>query len=206
MTDLSHADDPHAIIAELTRSDFVSFLIRTFPHISGGADLELNWHLDAIAHELARVRDGSCRRLLVTLPPRNLKSIMISVAWVAWCLGRDPRINFVCVSYSSELAAKHARDCRPIMQSAWYKKLFPRTIIAATRSAVHDFETTRGGGRLATSVGGTLTGRGGDIIVIDDPIKPDDAMSDTVRNAVNEWFHATLASQLNDKSAARSSP
>ncbi|WP_267389245.1 phage terminase large subunit [Sphingomonas sp. GC_Shp_3] len=199
MSDLSRADDPHAVIVELIRSDFVSFLISAFPHISGGADLEPNWHLDAIAHELTRVRDGSCRRLLVTLPPRNLKSIMISVAWVAWCLGRDPRLNFVCVSYSSELAAKHARDCRSIMQSGWYRELFPHTIIASTRSAVHDFETTRGGGRLATSVGGTLTGRGGDIIVIDDPIKPDDAMSDTVRDGVNEWFYATLASRLNDK-------
>lgn len=84
------------------------------------------------------------------------------------------------------------------MQSAWYRALFPRTVIAGARSAVHDFETTRGGGLLATSVGGTLTGRGGDII-IDDPIKPDDAMSATVRGGVKEWFQATLASRLNDK-------
>lgn len=78
-------------------------------------------------------------------------------------------------------------------------RLFPRTMITASRSAVHDFETSAGGGRLATSVGGTLTGRGGDIIIIDDPIAPDDAMSDTTRNTVNDWFHTTLASRLNDK-------
>ncbi len=132
-------------------------------------------------------------------PPRNLKSITISVAWVAWCLGQDPSLSFVCVSYSNDLSGKRARDCRAIMQSSWYRRLFPRTIIATSRSAVHDFETTVGGGRLATSIGGTLTGRGGDVIIIDDPIKPDDALSDSVRNAVNEWFHSTLASRLNDK-------
>lgn len=197
--DLSQVSDPHAFLDELARRDFPSFLIRAYPWISGGANLDPNWHLDAIAFQLDRVSSGECRRMLFTLPPRNLKSIMISVAWVAWRLGHDPSLNFVCVSYSSELAAKHARDCRSIMQSSWYRRLFPQTIIKTSRSAVHDFETTGGGGRLATSIGGTLTGRGGDIIIIDDPIKPDEAMSDTTRNNVNEWFHTTLASRLNDK-------
>ena len=192
-------DDPHAMIQALLRRDFMSFLLRAYPHIKGGAQLLPNWHLDAIAYQLERVRDGTCRRLLVTMPPRNLKSIMISVAWVAWQLGQDPSLNFVCVSYSNELSAKHARDCRAIMQSGWYRQLFPRTIIAAARSAVHDFETTAGGGRLATSIEGTLTGRGGDIIIIDDPIKPDATMSEVSRNAVNDWFSSTLASRLNDK-------
>jgi predicted phage terminase large subunit-like protein len=196
--DLSRISDPHAFLDELARRDFVSFLIRAFPYINGGADLDPNWHLDAIACQLERVARGDCRRLLVTLPPRNLKSITISVAWVAWRLGRDPSLNFVCVSYSKDLSEKHARDCRAIIQSSWYRRLFPCTIIAS-RSAVADFETTRGGGRLATSISGTLTGRGGDIIIIDDPIKPDEAMSETTRNSVNEWFHTTLASRLNDK-------
>jgi predicted phage terminase large subunit-like protein len=199
MTDVPQIADPHALIEVLMRRDFASFLTRAFPWINGGADLTPNWHLDAVAHQLDRIRDGSCKRLLVTMPPRNLKSIMISVAWVAWRLGHDPSLNFVCVSYSNELSAKHARDCRAIMQAHWYRALFPRTIIAASRSAVHDFETTAGCGRLATSIGGTLTGRGGDIIIIDDPIKPDDAMSDSVRTNVNEWFQTTLASRLNDK-------
>ena len=192
-------DDPHAAVKELMRQDFGSFLIRAMPHIQGGADLAYNWHIDAIAYQLERISDGSCRRLIVNLPPRNLKSIMISVAWVAWRLGNNPTLNFVCVSYSNELSSKHARDCRSIMQSRWYQDLFPSTRVASSRSAAHDFETTAGGGRLATSIGGTLTGRGGDIIIIDDPIKPDDANSDTARDGVNDWFHSTLASRLNDK-------
>jgi hypothetical protein len=179
--------NPQAFMAELTRGDFASFAIGAYPHIRGGANLLPNWHLDAIAHELQRIFDGDNHRLLVTLPPRNLKSLMISVMWVAWCLGRNPRMNFVCVSYASELAIKHARDCRHLMQSAWYRKLFPNTVISS-RSAAHDFETTRGGGRLATSVGGTLTGRGGDIIILDDPINPLEANSETQRNTVNDWY------------------
>lgn len=192
-------DDPPALIRELLRRDFGSFLIRAFPYINGGAQIQYNWHLDAIAHQLARIMSGDNRRLLVTLPPRNLKSIAISVAWVAWMLGRDPTLNFVCVSYSGELAAKLARDCRAIINSAWFRELFPTSRISDKRSATHDFEMTAGGGRLATSITGTLTGRGGDIIIIDDPIKPDEAMSEATRNAVNEWFHSTLASRLNDK-------
>lgn len=198
---ISALTDQQAFLDELQRRDFMSFMIGAFPKIRGGADLQPNWHLDAIAYQLERVYRGASRRLLVTLPPRNLKSIMTSVAWVAWCLGRNPRLSFVCVSYANELSLKHARDCRGLMQTAWYRRLFPQTVIAATRSAVHDFDTTRGGGRLATSVGGTLTGRGGDIIIIDDPINPKEANSDVQREGVNDWFASTLASRLNDKAS-----
>ncbi len=79
--------DLEAVIDELLRRDFMSSLTKAFPYIRGGADLLTNWHLEAIAHQLDRVRAGDCRRLLVTLPPRNLKSITVSVAWVAWSLG-----------------------------------------------------------------------------------------------------------------------
>lgn len=192
-------DDPAALLRALMRNDFPLFLRKAFPALAGGALLAWNWHLDAIACQLNRIETGDSNRLLVTMPPRNLKSIMISVAWVAWMLGRDPTLNFVCVSYSGELAQKLARDCRTLMQSSWYRELFPGTVISNARSAAYDFETTRGGGRLATSIMGTLTGRGGDIIIIDDPIKPDDAYSDTIRKGVNDWFSTTLASRLNDK-------
>lgn len=192
-------DDPGALLRQLMRRDFRVFLRKAFSTIEGGAQLKWNWHLDAIAHELDRVRRGDNRNLVVTMPPRNLKSITISVAWVAWMLGHDPRLNFVCVSYANELSAKMARDCLYLMQSGWYRDLFPATIISSRRSAVHDFETTAGGGRLATSLTGTLTGRGGDIIIVDDPIKPSEAYSKVTRDNANNWFRMTLASRLDDK-------
>lgn len=202
MTPRARPENPAAVLRELRRRDFLAFLERAWPHIHGGELMVHNWHVDALIHRLDLVAAGSSRRLIVNLPPRNGKSIIVSIAWVAWMLGRDPSLSFVCVSYSTDqLSAKLARDCLLIMQSAWYRELFPKTVISPKRSAAHDFETTRGGGRLSTSVGGTLTGRGGDIIIIDDVIKPEDAFSETVREAVNEWFRRTLVSRLNDKSS-----
>lgn len=201
MPSKSIPQDPQALFLALLRKDFTAFLRKAYPWISGGETMLWNWHLDAMACQLDRVMRGDNRRLLVTLPPRNGKSKTISVIWVAFMLGQDPRLNFVCVSYSNDLSAKMARDSLSIMMAPWYRELFPRTIISEKRSASGDFETTAGGGRLATSVTGTLTGRGGDIIILDDVIKPDEAQSDTTRDNVNNWYESTLASRLNDKAS-----
>jgi predicted phage terminase large subunit-like protein len=194
-------DDPVAVHNHLLRQDFSYFLRRAFAWVCGGEEVDWNWHLDALVHQLDRVCARDSRRLLVSLPPRNGKSIAISIAWVAWMLGQDPTLSFVCVSYSNDLSGKLARDCLSVMQSPWYRAAFPGTIISTKRSAAHDFETTRKGGRLATSVGGTLTGRGGDIIVMDDVIKPEEANSETTRAFVNNWFRSTLSSRLDDKTS-----
>jgi predicted phage terminase large subunit-like protein len=87
------------------------------------------------------------------------------------------------------------------MQQPWYQRLFPRTRLSTVRQAVHSFETTAGGGRIATSVGGVLTGMGADVIIIDDPVKPDDALSQVERQKANDWFRHTLVTRLNDKLA-----
>jgi predicted phage terminase large subunit-like protein len=194
-------DNPSLLLRELLRRNFAAFARKAWSWISAGEPIAWNWHLDAIAYQLERIASGDNLRLIVNLPPRNAKSKTISVIWVAWILGQDPRRNFVCVSYSNELSGKLARDCISIIQSPWYRELFPRTLISAKRSAAMDFETTAGGGRLATSVTGTLTGRGGDIIILDDVIKPEEANSETTRNFVNDWYQSTLASRLNDKSS-----
>jgi len=86
-----------------------------------------------------------------------------------------------------------------VMQSNWYRSAFPQTKFSATKNATLDFQTTRNGYRYSTSVGGTLTGRGGGLIIIDDPLKPQDAMSDSKRSSVNEWFDRTLYSRLDDQ-------
>jgi predicted phage terminase large subunit-like protein len=194
-------DNPELLLKELLRRDFAAFARKAWAWISAGEPIAWNWHLDAIAYELQRVARGENLRLIVTIPPRNAKSKMISVIWVAWMLGQDPRLNFIGVSYSNELSGKLARDCQAIIQASWYRELFPRTLISAKRSAAMDFQTTAGGGRLATSVTGTLTGRGGDIIILDDVIKPEEASSETTGNGVNDWYQSTLTSRLNDKAS-----
>src|SRR5215475_8074592 len=194
------------MIEELTRAeyqavlrqDFTTFVARCFHELNPQAELAMNWHLEVIAAKLTAVRQGKIRRLIINLPPRHLKSLMASVAFPAWCLGHDPSKQILCVRYAQELADKLARDCRGIMLSGWYRQIFP-TRLAPHRQAVAEFITTRQGYRLATSNGGVLTGRGADIILIDDPLKPEEALSDTQRQAANEWFSHTLYSRLNDK-------
>src|SRR5690242_13656297 len=180
------------------RQDFTTFVARCFHELNPQTELATNWHLEVIAAKLAAVRQGKIPRLIINLPPRHLKSLLASIAFPAWCLGHDPSAQILCVSYAGELADKLARDCRLIMMSPWYRRIFP-TRLAPHRQAVQEFLTTRQGYRLATSNGGVLTGRGADIILIDDPLKPEEALSDTQRRAANEWFSHTLYSRLNDK-------
>ncbi len=110
----------------------------------------------------------------------------------------DRRAHLACRAATQELADKLSRDCRRIPASDWYQRLFP-TRLAPRHQAVPEFETTQQGCRVATSVGGVLTGRGADIIVIDDPLKPEEALSQTQRQAANEWYDHALYSRLNDK-------
>jgi predicted phage terminase large subunit-like protein len=182
----------------LLRQDFTTFVGRCFADLNPQTELAINWHLEVIADKLMEVRRGRIRRLIINLPPRHLKSLMASIAFPAWCLGHDPSAQILCVSYAQELADKLARDCRSIIMSPWYRQIFP-TRLAAHRHAVQEFLTTRQGYRLATSTGGVLTGRGADIILIDDPSKPEEALSNALRKGANEWFSHTLYSRLNDK-------
>ena len=116
----------------------------------------MNWHVEVMAGKLAAVREGRIRRLLICVPPRHLKSHVASVSFPAWCLGHDPSAQLLCVSYAQDLADKLSRDCRRIVASDWYRKLFPTTRLSPQRQAVPEFETTVQGCRLATSVGGVL--------------------------------------------------
>lgn len=184
----------------LLRNDPYSFLQRVFYEINPQTKFKGSWHIEYLMAKLEACRLGKIKRLIVNIPPRSLKSISASVAFPAWLLGKDPSAQILCVSYAQDLAEKHARDCRNVMSAEWYQEVFP-TRISGDRNAVYDFETTMHGGRNATSVGGVLTGRGADFIIIDDPLKPDEALSDTQRNAANEWFSHTLYSRLNDKSS-----
>lgn len=191
--------DRRALLRETLRRDLAAFVHRSFQVVSPGNAYRHNWHVEALAWHLREVFERRIRRLVITMPPRNLKSICASVAFPAWALGHDPALRLIAASYSQELAAKHARDCRAVMQSPWYREAFARTRLDAAKSAELEFETTARGGRLSTSVGGTLTGRGGDIIIVDDPMKPAEAMSDAKRAAVREWYDATLYSRLDDR-------
>ncbi|HET9848700.1 MAG TPA: hypothetical protein VFR68_09125 [Candidatus Dormibacteraeota bacterium] len=192
----------HDLVQELhtaVRNDFCTFFARCFTQLVSEEELQMGWHVELMASKLVAVYEGRIRRLAVNVPPRHLKSLICSVAYPAWCLGHNPSATIMCVSYAHELSEKHARDCRAIMMSEWYRKLFPETRLDSARPAAHNLLTTAGGCRYASSVDGVLTGRGAGTIIIDDPMKPDEAASETERERVNRWYDQTLLSRLNNK-------
>src|ERR1700737_2377704 len=129
------------------RSDLGYFAERCFYQLNPQAAFLTNWHIQVIAAKLTEVRAGKIRRLIISLPPRHLKSLMASIAFPAWCLGHDPSAQILSVCYAQDLADKLARDCRSIMMSPWYQRIFP-TRLAPHRQAVQEFITTRQGYRL----------------------------------------------------------
>jgi predicted phage terminase large subunit-like protein len=186
------------LLRALLRRNLSAFVEKAFATFAPGQAFDPAWHLRAIGWQLERVRRGEIRRLIINMPPRSLKSIMVSVAFPAFLLGHDPTRRIICVSYSGDLAKKHSNDFRAILEASWYRDLFPQARIGRKDSET-EIKTTARGFRFATSVGGTLTGRGAEIIIIDDPSKPDDAYSEAKRKAANEWYQNTLISRLDDK-------
>ena len=199
-TDL-RPNPPHnaMLAAAILGTDLYSFVQASFPIVSGGGRFLPNWHIEAICHELSHVWRGETRRLIITVPPRSLKSICASVCLPAFILGHDPARRIICVSYSEGLARKYANDCRALMRSNFYRGVFPTTTISPAKDTEAEVMTTARGSRLATSVGGTLTGRGGNLVIIDDPLKPQEAQSQSARDSLKQWYSNTLLSRLDHK-------
>ena len=186
------------LVDALCRTDFPSFIQRSFNTLTPNSMLQMNYHIWALAYYLELVRLGIIKRLIINFPPRSLKSIITSVAYPAFTHGHDPSKRIIVVSYGTDLAIKLSNDYRMLINELWYQRLFPLMRISQTKNTELEVTTTRKGYRLATSIDGSLTGRGGDIIIIDDPLKPAEAFTDNRREWVNNWFNNTLLSRLDD--------
>jgi predicted phage terminase large subunit-like protein len=189
------------ILQALLANNLTSFTEFAFGVVRPGVTFKPNWHFEAVTEKLSQVARGEVRRLIITLPPRTLKSLCASVALPAWFLGRYPWERVVVVSYSDILARTHANDFRLLVNDPIYQATFPAMRLA--RDTDREIMTTKRGKRIATSIDGTLTGLGGNLIIIDDPLKLNDAMSETVRSRVIEWYRSTLLSRADDKTVAR---
>ena len=139
-----------SIVDPILRTDFPSFIEKCFHEINGGRTYLRNWHIEAIAHELERCRTGANTRLIITVPPRSLKSICASIAFPAFLLGHDPTQRLINVSYSQELGAKLTSGFRHVVNSNWYRRIFAAT--RAVRDTEGEFEATRGGRRVSISI------------------------------------------------------
>jgi hypothetical protein len=180
------------------RSNFLAFFHASFHELEPNKKFEPNWHHEAIS-ELLVQSQGKLTHAFISAPPRSLKSLLVSVVWVAFKLGHDPTHKFICASYSRDLANHLGAQCRKLMQSDLYCRLFRTRLQKITED---ELMTTEGGFRLSTSVGSTLTGLGGDTLIVDDPLNASDAYSETQRKTVNTWFTDTLSSRSNDKRTA----
>lgn len=188
--------DLRALDAAL-RTRFDIFLMMVHATLNPGVPYLDSWSIDAMVHQAERVVRGEVKRLMVNVPPRNLNTLTFNIALSAFILGCDPSKRVFCISYGERLAEDHATQFRAIIESDWYRRIFPKMRIR--RSVDHDFFTTERGFRRWTSISGALTGMGGDVFIVDDPLKPEDALSDSRREAVNDWFGGTLLSRLDNK-------
>ena len=153
--------------ARLLRQNFSAFNKKVFATLEPGTAYPHNWHMDHLAWQLTRIARGEIRRLIINVPPRSGKSITVSVAFTAWLMGRDPRRRIIAVSYAEDLARKLSLDTRRVMESAWYRELFPALELVQGRQRTMELTTTLQGARFAAGVGGSVLGRGADLIVVD---------------------------------------
>jgi predicted phage terminase large subunit-like protein len=184
---------------EACKNNLSIFTQRAFNTVDPGTEYLHNWHIDCISEYLTACSNREIKRLIINIPPRSLKSISVTVAWPAWLLGLNPSERILAASYSQQLSSKHSQDCRHLIQSQWYQEVFPDVRLSASENQKMRFETTERGHRIATSVGGSSTGEGGNILIVDDPHNPMQAASDVQRITALDWFDQTFSSRLNNK-------
>ncbi len=183
------------------RQDFLAFSRKAILELDG-TKFDRGTYLEYLATELTAFVDGPTNRLLVNLPPRHLKTLLFSVCLAAWKFAHEPSAKIMVVTYAEQLAESIARWIRSILQSEWFKEAFS-TRIAKDHSAVMDFGTTAGGQLYAASFSGGITGRGADLIIIDDPHDIKDAGSSDQLDRTADIFYTIVMSRLNNRKTGK---
>lgn len=179
----------------LLSEDFQSFIEKSFTEIHGPGKYVPAEYIAVVCHHIERAIVGEERRLLFNLPPRHLKSFIVSVALPIFLLGKDPRTQVLLATYGEKLSQEHAIKAKKVMETKWYKSTFPNTKIDKG-SATDLIRTTQGGYLRAPSVGGAVTGFGADFLLVDDLVKADASAHD--RKVANDWFVNTALTRFND--------
>jgi predicted phage terminase large subunit-like protein len=185
------------VVEAACRCDFLSFVQWSFRVLQPAATLHIGWHHLAIAHHLELIRRGVIKRLAIAAPPRTLKSFMTSVAFPVFMLGHDPARQFVGISHGADLQTKFNNERRMIVTDPRYHELFPEMQIL--KNTETEFHTTQGGHCYARSAEGSLTGIGGDVLILDDYQKPLDVRSETKLASTNDLYYNTIASRINNQ-------
>lgn len=185
----------------LARRSLSNFVKLAWPIIEPGTPLVWGWHLDAVCDHLQAVSAGHITRLIINIPPRSLKSTLVSVLWPAWEWLTHPETRWLTGSYGRDLALRDATRARKVMLSDMYKSYVRPDVrweFASDQNVKSRYENSKSGTRICTSVDSGGTGEGGDRIVIDDPLAANQAFSKLAREASIEWFRTTMSTRKND--------
>jgi hypothetical protein len=169
-------------VLDRAQGDFLSFVRYVWPEAILGA------HHEKMANAFNRVVDGSLKRLIINMPPRHTKSEFASYLLPAYVMGHRPRTKIIQATHTGELAVRFGRKVRNLMDSTEYKEVFPKVTLQADSKAAGRWETDKGGEYFAVGVGGAMTGRGADLLVIDDPHSEQDALSEMALDNAWEWY------------------
>jgi len=210
-------ENPLSIIREDNNRSFYSFLQYFWPAVSPHK-FTPNWHIEYLSKELEalayNVGDKRPREydLIINVPPGSTKTITCSIMFPAWCWTKWYWMRFICGSYANALSLESAEYCRDLVQSPEFQEIYPDLGIKEDKNVKSNFKIVKkellingqmrnyaGGSRYSTSVGGTLTGFHGDILIVDDPLNPNQAVSDVELGNANRWMEQTLSTRKTDK-------
>lgn len=188
-----------AIKAEAARRHLHAFMAQAWHVLEPATPFVDGPHLHAICDHLEAVTRGEIRNLVINMPPRHAKSLLVSVFWPVWEWIRFPERRWLFASYALSLSVRDSLKCRRLIESPWFQGLFGQCFaLTSDQNAKLRFDNDRMGYRLATSVGGATTGEGGDRIVVDDPHNVNEAESDAIRQTTLRWWDEAMSTRGND--------
>jgi predicted phage terminase large subunit-like protein len=188
------------LLTRRAKESLRAFVECAWPVLEPATPFRPNWHIDLMCEYLEAITAGELHRLVVNIPPRYMKSLLTSVLWPSWEWIRRPSNRWLFISYAESLASRHSLDRRRLLRSPWFQGRWGQLIqLVKDQQAKLEFHNTRRGAMVATSMGGAVTGKGGNRIVLDDPHNPMQAESDTQRDRAIEFFNTTISTRLDDQ-------
>lgn len=199
-------DSPKHLFADIKRkreirnleNDFIKFIKGAWHLIEPNTVFSSNWTTEAVGIHLEATLDGTIRNLLINIPPRFSKSLIVNVFFPAWVWTKKPSKQFIFSSYAENLAIRDSIKCRTIVESDWYRSRWPNVTIRKDQNTKKEWVLNQGGHRIITTVGGSGTGKGGDYVIADDPNDAKHARSPAKLEDVQYWWDNTMSTRLSN--------
>ena len=177
-----------------SNEDFLTFVRKEAPKLV--PDFKMGRHIQVLCHKLQQVVDGDCKRLMVFLPPRSSKSVICSKLFPAWYIGRNPSHEIMSVSHSDQLASDFGRSVRDIVNSEDFDRMFSGVKLRSDVKAAGKWKTNKNGSYYAAGVRSQIAGRGAHIALLDDVMSEEDAISESGRRYIKEWYPSGLRTRV----------